>query len=148
MKAKPVIRPPAGDWSYEIKFDGWRALALKAGNHVQLISRNKKDFSQKFPEIISSLLQVRAQDIILDGEIVALNKNGVSSFQLLQAYEIGTKRPPIYFYAFDILQLNGKDLKKKPLEERKAMLEGNNPIFCRSRWRRSISLRTSKKIWI
>jgi len=123
MKAKLAAFPPHGDWTYEIKFDGWRALALKGGSQARLVSRNEKDFGSKFPEIMESLALVDAQDAIIDGEIVALDEKGISSFQLLQAYDIGQERPPIYFYAFDLLQLNGKDLKKKPLEERKALLE-------------------------
>src|SRR6202011_5266994 len=63
------------------------------------------------------------QDSIIDGEIVALDEKGRSSFQLLQAHDMGEKRPPIVFYAFDLLRLNGKDLQNLPTEERKAKLE-------------------------
>ncbi|TXI88842.1 MAG: ATP-dependent DNA ligase [Cupriavidus sp.] len=123
MKAKLAAAAPHGDWVYEIKFDGWRALALKGGSQARLVSRNEKDFGSKFPEVMESLALVKAQDAIIDGEIVALDEKGRSSFQLLQAYDMGQERPPIYFYAFDLLQLNGKDMKKCPLEERKALLE-------------------------
>lgn len=123
MKAKLAARAPSGEWLYEIKFDGWRALALKGGSQARLVSRNEKDFGSKFPEIMESLAQVNAQDAIIDGEIVALDEMGRSSFQLLQAYDIGQERPPIFFYAFDLLQLDGRDLKKLPLEERKELLE-------------------------
>jgi len=120
LKAAP---PPSSDgWLYEIKFDGWRALALKGDDEVRLVSRNENDLSEKFPEIVAAVAQIKVRDAILDGEIVALNKNGVSSFQLLQAYDLGEKRPPIYYYVFDLLQLNGIDLKKRPIEERKALL--------------------------
>jgi bifunctional non-homologous end joining protein LigD len=123
MKAKLAARAPQGDWVYEIKFDGWRALALKGGSQARLVSRNKKDFGSKFPEVMESLALVQAQDAIIDGEIVALDEKGRSSFQLLQAYDIGQERPPIFFYAFDLLQLDGKDLTSQPLEERKELLE-------------------------
>ena len=123
MMAKFVAKPPRGDWIYELKFDGWRALALKGGSQIRLLSRNQKDFGAKFPEIMDSLAQLDAQDCILDGEIVALDEAGRSSFQLLQAHDIGQERPPIFFYAFDLLQLNGHDLKKLPLSQRKSKLQ-------------------------
>lgn len=122
MNAKLAVAPPTGDWFYEIKFDGWRALALKGGNQARLISRNENDFGGKFPEIMQSLAQLDAQDAIVDGEIVALDSQGRSSFQLLQAYDIGQEKPPLYYYAFDLLQLNGKDLKTLPVEKRKELL--------------------------
>ena len=123
MKAKLAAAPPRGNWVYEIKFDGWRALALKGGSQSRLLSRNEKDFGAKFPEIMESVAALDAQDAALDGEIVALDEKGRSSFQLLQAYDIGQERPPIFFYAFDILQLNGQDLKNLPLTERKSKLQ-------------------------
>jgi bifunctional non-homologous end joining protein LigD len=123
MKAKLAAAAPRGDWSYEIKFDGWRALALKGGSQARLVSRNEKDFGAKFPEVMESLALVKAQDAIIDGEIVALDEKGRSSFQLLQAYDIGQGRPPIFFYAFDLLQVDGEDLRKLPLEERRQRLE-------------------------
>lgn len=123
MQAKSLNSPPAGDWLYEIKFDGWRALALKGGSQCRVLSRNEKDFGAKFPEIMASVAQLDVQDAILDGEIVALDTEGRSSFQLLQAYDLGEKRPPIFFYAFDLLQLDGADLRSRPIEDRKALLE-------------------------
>ena len=123
MKAKLAKAPSFGHWIYEIKFDGWRALALKGGNQVRLLSRNSKDLGAKFPEIIVSIVELNAHDAIIDGEIVALDEKGRSSFQLLQAHDMEQERPPIFFYAFDLLQLNGKDMKKLPLEERKATLQ-------------------------
>jgi bifunctional non-homologous end joining protein LigD len=70
-----------------------------------------------------SIAALDIQDAIIDGEIVALDEKGRSSFQLLQGYDMGQERPPIVFYAFDLLQLNGKDLRLLPVEERKAKLE-------------------------
>ncbi|PWU10164.1 MAG: ATP-dependent DNA ligase [Verrucomicrobia bacterium] len=123
MKAKLKKAPPPRDgWFYEIKFDGWRTLALKGGSEVRLVSGNGNDLSDKFPEIVTAVAQIQAQDAVLDGEMVALNKKGVSSFQLLQAYALREKRPPIFFYVFDLLQLNGVDLKNHPIEERKSHL--------------------------
>lgn len=122
MKAKLAAHPPKGDWTYEIKFDGFRALALKGGSQVRLLSRNEKDFGGKFPEVMEALLSLNARDAIVDGEIVALDEKGRSSFQLLQARELGHERPPLFFYAFDLLQLDGESLVDLPLEERRKKL--------------------------
>ncbi len=122
MKALLVESPPAGEWLYEIKFDGFRAIALKGGPQARLLSRNQKDFGAKFPEVLESVLELDVRDAVIDGEIVALDERGISSFQLLQAFELGQKRPPIFYYAFDLLRLNGKDLLERPLSERKEML--------------------------
>lgn len=124
MKATLVDKAPAGKWLYEVKFDGWRALALKGGDETRLVSRNRKDFGEKFPEIVNAVNSLAASDAIIDGEIVALDPKGRSSFQLLQAYDIGSERPPLYYYVFDLLRLDGKDLRGLPLERRKELLEG------------------------
>jgi bifunctional non-homologous end joining protein LigD len=123
MKATLAAAAPRGDWIYEIKFNGWRALALKGGSQSRLLSRNEKDFGAKFPEIMQSIAGLEAAVAVLDGEIVALDEKGRSSFQLLQAYDMGQNRPPIFFYAFDLLHLNGRDMKDQPLTERKSQLE-------------------------
>jgi len=124
MMALLQTSPPEGkEWIYEIKFDGFRALAYAHGGNVHLLSRNEKSFDDKFPEIADAVRKLKLDDAILDGEIVALDAKGVSSFQLLQAFEMGQERPPIYFYVFDLLQFQGKDLRKQPLAERKAQLE-------------------------
>ncbi|MBV8141329.1 MAG: non-homologous end-joining DNA ligase [Verrucomicrobia bacterium] len=123
MKAKLVESMPPGDWFYEIKFDGFRAIALRGGSEARLVSRNEKDFGGKFTEVMDALAKLDVEDAIIDGEIVALDEKGLSSFQLLQAFELGQERPPIFYYVFDLLRLNGKDLRKAPIEERKAKLE-------------------------
>ncbi len=123
MKAKLVESMPAGNWIYEIKFDGFRALALRGGSEARLLSRNEKDLGGKFTEVMDSISALDVRDAIIDGEIVALDDGGHSSFQLLQAFEMGEKRPPIFYYAFDLLRLNGKDLYNLPVEQRKAELE-------------------------
>src|SRR5690349_12407700 len=123
MKAKLVESPPPGAWIYEIKFDGFRAIALKQGKTVRLLSRNEKDLGAKFPSVVVALSKLPCDEAIIDGEIVALTHTGQSSFQLLQAYGLGEKRPPIVFYAFDLIRLNGKDLSLHGLSVRKAELE-------------------------
>lgn len=123
MQAKAVRSIRSGDWFFEIKFDGYRALALRGGSQTRVLSRNKKDLGGKFAEVKDSIAALNIQDVIIDGEIVALDETGRPSFQLLQAFAAGQERPPIVFYAFDLLQLNGQDLKNSPIEERKAKLE-------------------------
>ena len=80
MKAKLIDSMPPGDWIYEIKFDGYRALALRGGNQAQVLSRNQKDLGSKFPEVKDSIAALDVQDAIIDGEIVALDDRGRSSF--------------------------------------------------------------------
>jgi bifunctional non-homologous end joining protein LigD len=124
MKAELQSSPPVGDdWIYEIKFDGFRALVYANRDSVHLLSRSEKSFNDKFPEIAEAFRCLKLNDTILDGEIVALDSKGISSFQLLQAFELGQQRPAIYFYAFDLLRLRGKDLRAQTLIERKSKLE-------------------------
>jgi bifunctional non-homologous end joining protein LigD len=124
MKAMLVNSMRPGDWLYEIKFDGYRALALRGGNETRILSRNEKDLGRQFPDVKDAVAALKVEDCIIDGEIVALDDKGRSSFQLLQAHDVGLVRPPIVFYAFDLLRLNGEDLRSLPIEQRKAKLEG------------------------
>jgi len=134
MKAKLVEKPPTtGNWIYELKFDGIRLIAVKDHNKASLLSRNQNDLSGRFPEIVQTVRNLCPDECVLDGEVVALDEEGRSSFQLLQAREMDGRKSPIYFYAFDLLQLNGKTLVSLPLEVRKNVLESlcadaGNPI--------------------
>jgi bifunctional non-homologous end joining protein LigD len=124
MKAKLVEKPPAsGAWIYELKFDGIRLVAIKGQEKVSLLSRNQNDLSARFPEIVEAIKNLPAEECVLDGEVVALDEEGRSSFQLLQALEMEGRKSPVYFYAFDLLQLDGKALVSLPLEARKNVLE-------------------------
>jgi bifunctional non-homologous end joining protein LigD len=124
MKARLAENPPAtGDWIYELKFDGIRLIAVKTGNKVSLLSRNKNELAGRFPEIVEALKNLPAHECVVDGEVVALDEKGRSSFQLLQAREMEGKKSPLYFYAFDLPQLEGKNLMSLPLEARKNALE-------------------------
>ena len=124
MKARLVNDPPAdGEWVYELKFDGFRVLAIKNGNDVELFSRNGNLLSQKFPDVASAVARLKMRDAIIDGEIVALDSAGRSSFQLLQSYELGEERPALCYYAFDLLRVDGRDLRGEPLFRRKGELE-------------------------
>jgi bifunctional non-homologous end joining protein LigD len=123
MKARVVARPPPGNWVYEIKFDGFRALGFKNGSAAALLSRNDKDLGGRFPRVLEAVRSLKIDDFILDGEIVALDHEGRSSFQLLQAHDMGQQQPPIIYYVFDLLRLEGENLQRCPLIERKERLE-------------------------
>ena len=124
MKPRLVERaPPGGDWLYELKFDGIRAIAVKIDNEASLRSRNGNDLGARFPEIVAAVKNLLVAECVIDGEVVALDEEGRSSFQLLQAREMEGKESPIYFYVFDLLQLEGKSLISLPLEQRKKFLE-------------------------
>ncbi len=124
MKAKLVEKPPAmGDWIYELKFDGIRLIGVKRDDNVSLLSRNQNELTERFPEIVEAMKILPARECVIDGEVVALDDEGRSSFQLLQAREMEGRKCPVYFYAFDLLELDGKSLLSLPLEARKDVLE-------------------------
>jgi bifunctional non-homologous end joining protein LigD len=127
MKARIVNKVPPGDWFYEIKFDGFRAVAYKEGKAVHLLSRTNHDLAEKFPDVVEAMEKLETSKAIVDGEIVALDSKGRSSFQLLQAYELGQERPPLCYYVFDLLALNGKSTRDLPLEERREKLKAILP---------------------
>jgi bifunctional non-homologous end joining protein LigD len=121
MKALRVTDLPVGDWLYELKFDGYRALAFKAGKEARLISRNRTNFDNDYPQLIDALRSLTARQATIDGEITALDDEGKSSFQLLQSYG-KAKHTPIVYYAFDLLFFNGTDLRSRSLIERRKLL--------------------------
>jgi bifunctional non-homologous end joining protein LigD len=106
------------NWVFEEKYDGVRILAYKEGSQVSLISRNAIDRTDRYPEIAAAIGRLKAETIALDGEIVVFDAKKVSRFQLLQQ---GKGRPQ--YAVFDCLYINGKDLRKEPLSERRAALE-------------------------
>ena len=114
--------PTTGDWIYELKFDGIRAIAVKDGGKVNLFSRNRNELRARFSEIADAVKKLSIQECVIDGEIVALDEEGRSSFQLLQAHEMEGQEAAICFYVFDLLQLEGRSLIKLPLVQRKEIL--------------------------
>ena len=121
MMALLVPELPVGNWLYELKFDGYRALAFKAGSEVRLLSRNRTLFNDNYPRLVDSLKALKSKSFALDGEIAALDQQGRSSFQLLQSYGI-RKGTPLVYYGFDLLSLDGTDLRSRPLIERRELL--------------------------
>jgi bifunctional non-homologous end joining protein LigD len=123
MKPRLLDAPPtAGDWLYELKFDGIRLIAVKKGEKVNLISRNENELAARFPEVAADVGGLLIDDCVIDGEVVALDEKGGSSFQLLQAHEMEGRRAPIFYYVFDLLQAAGKSLIGLPVERRKELL--------------------------
>lgn len=120
MQPKLVQKlPNIPGWIFELKFDGYRAIALKEAARVSFYSRNEKLLD--FPELANAMVRLPVERAIFDGEIVALDEQGHPSFQLLQGRDLGT-HPVVCYYLFDLLQREGNDLRKHPLEERKALL--------------------------
>ena len=113
--------PEGANWQYEVKFDGYRALAIKQHGEVRLFSRSGKPFDALFPKVAEAVLSLRAKALILDGEIVALDEEGRHSFSRLQ--NLRNKRVPLQFFAFDILHLDGENLLRLQLARRRALLE-------------------------
>jgi len=107
------------DWVFETKWDGFRAIAVAEPGHARLYSRNLIDMSKKYPSICQALAAIK-QEAVLDGELVALDAHGRSRFQLLQNAEREPAR--LLYCVFDLLYLGGKDLRDRPLLERKAAL--------------------------
>jgi bifunctional non-homologous end joining protein LigD len=112
---------PGGEsWLYEIKLDGYRAIAFKSGGRVQLRSRNNKDFTARYAAIANAL-QKLPDETVIDGEVVAMDETGRPSFNSLQNF--ASSAQPIYLYVFDLLVLAGRDVRSLPLTERRELLK-------------------------
>jgi bifunctional non-homologous end joining protein LigD len=109
------------NWLYEIKYDGYRALTKISKGKVEMNSRNGNSFNKQYSSLITELEKIQ-EEVILDGEVVIEDKNGVSNFQLLQNYN-RTKEGTLKYYVFDILYLNGYRTTEVPLHQRKELLE-------------------------
>jgi bifunctional non-homologous end joining protein LigD len=119
MMATPAAALPDGDdWSYEVKWDGYRTLALKDGPRVRLFSRNLKDVTGAYPSVVRTLGELKAPAAIVDGELVAIDEQGRPSFQALhhQAAHL------VVYYAFDLLMIGQRDLTRDPLDARRKQL--------------------------
>jgi bifunctional non-homologous end joining protein LigD len=133
MLAESVNEPFDGaDWLFEIKWDGYRAIAFIENGKVRLVSRNQNDLTPRYPELKDLPQFVQGKNAILDGEVVALDEDGKASFSLMQqrtGFRPGGKRAvanagvPVLYYAFDLLYLDGYDWRKVPVEERKRKLK-------------------------
>ena len=115
--------PPEGDeWLHELKYDGYRIAAEVDGKSIRLESRNGKDWTSAFPELVAALERARLPSVLLDGEVTIVQQDGRTSFQALQNAFSGGPRTGLTYFAFDILYLDGEDLRTLPLEQRKERL--------------------------
>jgi len=123
MKASTGAPPAPTDprWLYEVKFDGYRGLAVKNGEEVHLYSRTRHLLDDRFPDVVRAVAALPVRACVLDGEVCALDPQGRSSFQFLQNSEEGPA--PLVYYVFDLLFENTKDLRSLPLLERKGRLD-------------------------
>ena len=113
--------PPTGpDWIHEIKHDGFRVLAQRAGSKVQLISRNGHDLTYRFPLVAAAMAQLPVTSCLIDGEAILCDDNGLAVFQLLRSYRNGHAAT---LCAFDLIEIEGRDLRRQPIEDRKLTLK-------------------------
>ncbi len=118
-----VDTPPAGTkWLHEIKLDGYRIIAFKNGDDIRLISRNNKNLTKYFDHIVQELKKIPLKKVIMDGEIVVLDKNQHTNFQLLQNSIKNNAKNNMIYYVFDLLYYDKYDLTRLPLIERKKIL--------------------------
>ncbi len=117
-----VSEAPAGDdWLHEMKFDGFRILARLEKGRAQLLTRSGQDWTQRFAIVARAIEALPAQKALLDGEVAVVTKNGTTSFQALQNLDASAGQ--LAYFAFDLLHLDGRDLRPLPIEARKAQLE-------------------------
>jgi bifunctional non-homologous end joining protein LigD len=113
-------RPPSGEeWLHEIKHDGFRVIARKNGNRVKLYSRPGNDLTARFPLIVEALARLRAGSCIVDGEAVACGDDGIALFERIRYRRFDSS---VFMYAFDLIELDGEDMRRDPLAVRKATL--------------------------
>jgi bifunctional non-homologous end joining protein LigD len=111
--------PTGEDWLHEIKYDGYRLRVERDGDRVRLMTRNGYDWTRRYPWIVAAARKNRIKQFVVDGEAVILGVDGVSDFDALHS---GRHNDEVQFYAFDVLAMDGEDLRDLPLSMRKASL--------------------------
>ena len=120
LKTERLAEGP--NWLYELKLDGYRAVAFKRQGAVALRSRNDKDFASRYPLVVQGLASM-PDNTVIDGEVVAFGEDGRPSFNALQ--NVGSATRPVVYYVFDLMVLAGRDLTGEPLERRRQLLEAD-----------------------
>jgi bifunctional non-homologous end joining protein LigD len=116
----PADKPPSGpDWVHEIKHDGYRLMARRDPIGIRLITRNGHDWSPRYPLIVEAVNRLKVRSCLIDGEAVICDDNGLAVFERLRKVR---RSPQVFLCAFDLLELDGKDLRGEPFEVRKATL--------------------------
>ncbi len=119
---KPANNPPAGrDWIHEIKHDGYRIVAWRDGDDVRLLTRKGYDLAERFPLAVAAIAALPVRSCLVDGEAIACDDNGLADFDLLRSYRHDRA---VTLCAFDLLEIDGIDLRGKPIEVRKNKLAG------------------------
>jgi bifunctional non-homologous end joining protein LigD len=107
-------------WEYQLKLDGYRAIAFKTRGGVHLRSRNDNDFSIRYPGVVQGLAKL-PDETVIDGEVITLDEDGRPSFSVLQNY--GSSNAPLVYFVFDLMMLAGQDVMNRPLTTRRELLE-------------------------
>jgi bifunctional non-homologous end joining protein LigD len=116
----PADRPPSGpDWIHEIKHDGYRLMPRRDPVGVRLLTRNGHDWAQRYPLIVEAVNQLKVRSCLIDGEAVCCDEHGLAVFSELRRRQ---EEGRAFLYAFDLLELDGTDLRREPIETRKATL--------------------------
>jgi bifunctional non-homologous end joining protein LigD len=120
--ASPVDQPPEGQqWIHEIKYDGYRCQVLLARGQARVLTRNGYDWTDRYPSIARTASSLRCQSAIIDGEAIVQDGNGVSDFDSLNS-AMRWRPESIILYAFDLMHLDGKNLRQRALSDRRAIL--------------------------
>lgn len=115
-----TAKPPAGNgWLHEIKHDGYRMMARRDGGGVRLLTRNGHDWSNRYPLIVAAANALKCQSCLIDGEAVVCDAAGLAVFQKLRGRKDDAR---VFLYAFDLIEIDGQDLRKLPIEDRKFRL--------------------------
>jgi bifunctional non-homologous end joining protein LigD len=118
---RPADRPPiGGNWLHEIKHDGFRIMARRDGGGVRLLSRKGHDFAGRFPLAAAAVAALPARSCVIDGEAIACDEKGLAVFDLIRRQQ---HSPGVVLCAFDLLELDGEDLRREPIETRKSTLK-------------------------
>jgi bifunctional non-homologous end joining protein LigD len=119
IPTRSTVVPSGSEWVHEIKHDGYRIIAHKMGDRVQLLTRNGYDWTDRYPCISNAMDNLMVRSTVIDGEAVVCGRDGVSDFEKLHSHAYDDQA---ILYAFDLLELDGEDLRPRRLEQRKAML--------------------------
>jgi bifunctional non-homologous end joining protein LigD len=111
--------PATSHWPHEIKYDGFRLIVHRDGDRARLLTRNGHDWTRRYPRIAESALKNRTKQFVIDGEAVVLGVDGISDFEALYSHKHDDE---VQLYAFDVLAIDGEDLRRLPLSKRKASL--------------------------
>src|SRR4051794_19422248 len=116
----PADRPPSGtSWIHEIKHDGYRLMARRDSVGIRLITRRGNDWSDRFPLVVQAVTHLKVRSCLIDGEVVCCDQRGVAAFNVLRRRR---NEPEAFLYGFDLLEVDGTDLRREPIEVRKATL--------------------------